>query len=197
MLVGCSDPEAAPSIPTIAVTSTAYVTVPARSTTSTVAASADDDGGGGGGGSREPDGTAADDPSVERNHEIVAGDTMSRIARRYDVEMEHIPVYNGWTDGVGHNLIPGQLVRIPPADWSPETAPDGDASAGSGGPESSESPGGCADGAETEAYEIQRGDTPGRVAAEFDITVAELDAANEDTRFYEGFVVGIEIKIPC
>ena len=46
-------------------------------------------------------------------------------------------------------------------------------------------------------YTIRRGDTKGAVAADHDVTVAELDAANADTQFYSGFVIGIEIAIPC
>ena len=41
------------------------------------------------------------------------------------------------------------------------------------------------------------GDTKGRVAARLNTTVAELDAANADTPHYAGFVIGIDIIVPC
>ena len=33
--------------------------------------------------------------------------------------------------------------------------------------------------------------------ADHDVTMAELNAANENTRFYSGFVIGVDINIPC
>ena len=47
-------------------------------------------------------------------------------------------------------------------------------------------------------YEIQEDDTSRlRVAEKFDMTVEELDAANEETEDYDVFYVGLDIVIPC
>ena len=55
----------------------------------------------------------------------------------------------------------------------------------------------CPDGEQPETYEIQPGDIPANVAREHGVSVTELNAANANTPNYRGFVVGIEIKIPC
>ena len=35
------------------------------------------------------------------------------------------------------------------------------------------------------------------MAAKFDVTVAQLDAANVNTKGYTNFIVGVKIVIPC
>jgi LysM repeat protein len=188
VLAGCDDGSASPPASTIAVTSTAYVTVPARSTTTTAAPRPDGTTGSDNG--DDPESTAADDPAQERIHEIESGDYLVGIARDYDVPINYIPEYNGWTDGLGHALVPGETLRIPPSDWLPEDERGATSTDETEGSESS-----SGDGCGT--YTIQRGDTKGAVAADHDVTVAELDAANVNTQFYNGFVIGIEIQIPC
>jgi LysM repeat protein len=173
------------------VTSTAYVTIPARSTTTTAAPRPEDATGSGDDTDDDPESTASDDPAQERIHEIESGDYLVGIARDYDVPINYIPEYNGWTDGLGHALVPGETLRIPPSDWLPEDERAAASTDETGtGPESS-----SGDGCGT--YTIRRGDTKGAVAADHDVTVAELDAANAGTQFYAGFVIGIEIAIPC
>lgn len=194
---GCGDPSAAPTVSTIAVTSTAYVTIPARSTTSTIAAVQSDSGSDNGGG----DATAAsavDDPSQERSYEIQAGDYLVGIAADFDVPVDYLPEYNGWDDGLRHALVPGQEMRIPPSAWDPNgpAAPDvsTDASDASAPDETTAV---CADGEQRETYTIQSGDIPADVARDHNVTVAELAAANTNTTGFAGFVVGIAINIPC
>ena len=195
-MAGCSNPTAAPTVSTIAVTSTAYVTIPARPTISTIAA-VESDGGGDNNGERES--SVADDPTQERAYEIKGGDYLVAIAADFDVPVNYLPEYNAWDDGLRHALVPGQEMRIPPSDWAPNgpAAPDAsdDASEGSAPDETADA--GCAGGEQPETYTIQAGDTPGRVAVANDVTVAELAAANQGVTGYAGFVVGIEITIPC
>ena len=187
-LAGCGGGSAGPPRSTVAQTSTTYATVPARTTTTTVAPAPDENDASNGDGGDDPESSAAGDPNQERIHEIRSGDYLVRIAREYDVPIDYIPLYNGWEDGLRHALVPGETVRIPPADWSP----DADTTPGSDGPEPESSSGdGCG------SYTIRAGDTPARVASAHDVTVAELDAANAGTPFYRGFVVGIDITIPC
>jgi LysM repeat protein len=163
--------------------------VPARTTTTTLAPPPDDNSESGDEGD-DPDSSTSDDPNQERIHEIEFGDYLVGIARDYDVPINYLPAYNGWDDGLGHALVPGDTIRIPPADWTPEGEGGDDTTADGSEPESS-SEDGCG------TYTIRRGDTPARVASAHDVTVAELDAANAGTPFYSGFVVGIDITIPC
>lgn len=193
-MAGCSNPTAAPTVSTIAVTSTAYVTIPARTTISTIAGVERDAGDGDNNGERES--SVADDPTQERVYEIKGGDYLVAIADDFDVPVNYLPEYNAWDDGLRHALVPGQEMRIPPSDWAPN-GPDAsdDTSDGSAPDETADA--GCAGGEQPESYTIQAGDTPGRVAVANDVTVAELAAANQGVTGYAGFVVGIEITIPC
>jgi hypothetical protein len=47
------------------------------------------------------------------------------------------------------------------------------------------------------SYVIEEGDYPGLVAKKFDVTVGALNAANQSTKYYSSFAVGITIVIPC
>ena len=192
-MAGCSNPTAAPTVSTIAVTSTAYETIPARPTISTVESDA------GGDDNAERESNVADDPTQERVYEIKAGDYLVAIAADFDVPVNNLPEYNGWTDGLRHALVPGQEMRIPPSGWAPSgpAAPDAsdDTSEGSVPEETADAA--CAGGEQPETYTIQAGDTPGRVAVANDVTVAELAAANQGVTGYAGFVIGIEITVPC
>jgi LysM repeat protein len=192
VLAGCGGGSADPPRSTVAQTSTTYATIPARATTTTVAPPPEDTSASGDDGGDEPESSAADDPNQERIHEIESGDFLYGIARDYGVAVNDIAAYNGWDDGLGHALVPGETIRIPPADWTPDGEGGDDTAAGSDGsdPESS-SDEGCG------TYTIKAGDTPARVASIHDVSVAELDAANAGTPFYAGFVVGIDIVIPC
>ena len=190
MVAACDPGSADPPRSTVAVTSTTYVTIPARSTTTT-AAPAPEDPSDPGEGDQDPESTASDDPEQERIHEIVSGDYLVGIARDYDVPINYIPEYNGWDDGLGHALVPGETVRIPPSDWLPEDQRGAATTGESAGSEPESSSDGCG------TYTIRAGDTPARVANAHDVSVADLDAANAGTPFYTGFVVGIDIVIPC
>lgn len=196
-LVGCSNPTAAPTVSTIAVTSTAYVTIPARTTTSTIAAVERESGGGYN--NAESESNVPDDPTQERVYEIKAGDYLVGIAADFDVPVNYLPEYNGWTDGLRHALVPGQEMRIPPSDWDPNgpAAPDAPTDTSDASTPDENANAGCAQGEQPETYTVQSGDTPGRVAVANDVTVAELATANQSVAGYAGFVVGIEITIPC
>ncbi|MBI5087633.1 MAG: LysM peptidoglycan-binding domain-containing protein [Actinobacteria bacterium] len=47
------------------------------------------------------------------------------------------------------------------------------------------------------SYTIVEGDYPGLVAQKFDVTVGALNAANQSTKYYSSFAVGVKIVIPC
>jgi LysM repeat protein len=195
VVAACDAGSAEPPASTVAVTSTTYVTIPARSTTTTAAPRSEDTSAtgdqGGDSDDEDPDSSTSDDPNQERIHEIVSGDYLVGIARDYDVPINYIPEYNGWDDGLGHALVPGETVRIPPSDWLPED--ERGAASTDETDEASES----SSGDDCGTYTIQQGDTKGAVAADHDVSIAELDAANAGTPFYAGFVIGIDINIPC
>lgn len=46
---------------------------------------------------------------------IVAGDTLSGIARKFNTTMGSIITLNGWSDGIDHVLIPGRDIKVPGA----------------------------------------------------------------------------------
>jgi len=216
-LAACGDDSAAPAFSTVAVSSTAYVTVPARTTTSTLApvtqpptAANGDSGGGGDGGNGADDDEAEQsttteaDPTRERAYEIQSGDYLVGIADDFDVPVDFIVAYNAWPDGLQHALNPGDQIRIPPADYDPDAAaadtggPPGETVAGGGASANDSDAGGtCPDGAAAGTYTIRSGDFPARVAQANGTTVAELDAANQGVAGYAGFVVGVVINLPC
>lgn len=189
---GCGDDEAAPSFSTIAVTSTAYVTIPARTTTSSVARDPDDDSTGV---AIEP--AVANDPTRERTYEIKAGDFLMKIARDFDLPVDNIIEYNAWPDGVRHALVPGDEILIPPSDYDPDATDDSAEARAADESIDDDSVGECPDGEPQETYTIRAGDFPARVARDNDTTVEELAAANEGVVGYPGFVVGVQINLPC
>lgn len=151
----------------------------------------------------EGTGVAGGTSEGEQIHTVQSGDSLSKIASIYNVSMDDIIKYNGWTDGLNHFLGIGDEIPIPPGASIPGASPaaSGDTSSGdtSSGDTSSETTapstsGDCA----TSQYTITAEDTSRiKVASRFDITYQELDAANVNTPGYSSFVVGTVIVIPC
>lgn len=206
-LSSCSGGSASPGVTVVAAgTSTTFRTEPVRTTTTTVAPPPDDgDSDSGNGGGDAGDGSLGDQPDAEstgeQTYEVRRGDYLVGIANRFDVTAEDIAAYNGW-ESVQHALQPGDTIRIPPEDWDPDEAtagsgPDDVTSVGDSVAGEADSDGTCPDGSEQQTYTIRAGDVKGTVARRFDVTVAELDAANAGTQYYDGFVIGVEILIPC
>jgi hypothetical protein len=50
----------------------------------------------------------------EQRYTVEANDSVEGIARRYRLSAERLATYNGWPDGVGHPLLVGDTVLIPP-----------------------------------------------------------------------------------
>ena len=186
----CREGDDASGVTTVLQTATTYATVPLRSTTTSRPTLPPDPNG-------RPTPTTID-RSVEQPYEIHSGDYILKIANKFDVPYQTLIDYNGWSDGVNHALVPGETIRIPPAGYDPSsTLPSAggpEASTGASGPASGDT---CPDGSARQTYTIRSGDTKGRVAARLNTTVAELDAANADTPHYAGFVIGIDITVPC
>lgn len=119
--------------------------------------------------------------TLPTEYEVQANDSVFKIADRFGLEPEELAELNGWSDGIRHTILPGDVIRIAAP---PTTAPTTG---------SVPAPGEC-----PTTYTIQQGDTTRvGVAERFGITYQEMDAANANTPGYDSFVVGTEIVIPC
>ena len=49
----------------------------------------------------------------EQSYTVVAGDSVNRIARLFDVEPDALADYNEWSEGIRHAIFVGDVVRIP------------------------------------------------------------------------------------
>ena len=181
------------------ITGSSYVTIePATTTTTTTLAPGETPGG------LEP-GTIS---PVEQQYTIQSGDSLSRIASLYDVDMETICAYNKWPDCIDppHLLLQGDVVLIPPESQVPATGGGATTVPPTGG-ETEEPTDGtdgetdgetATDGECPTTYVIQSGDTTRLgVADKFGITYEQMDAANANTPGYQNFIVGTPITIPC
>lgn len=193
--VACGGSGDSSGVTTVLITATTYATVPLRSTTTTQppAPTVDRSASQSGGQADQP----APDRSVESAYVIKRGDYLVGIARDFGMAYQVLIEYNGWSDGPGHELVPGDTIRIPPAGYDPTaadaaagSAPEGSAAGPAGGPT-------CPDGSAQDTYRIRAGDVKFRVAQGLGTTVDELDAVNAATPHYRAFVVGIDILVPC
>ena len=78
----------------------------------------------------------------------------------------------------GITAVPGAATTVAPENTTTTVTPNAN---------------GCTPG----THEIVAGDLPGTVAAKYDVTVAQLDEANVNTKGYTNFIVGVKIVIPC
>ena len=126
---------------------------------------------------------------VEQTYTVVSGDSLSKIAGLYDISVDVLCNYNGWTDCPGHLLVPGDAVLIPPNTVIPgsvsvenkdiSAAPSDDSNEGSG----------C-------THTISAGENPTKVANRYDLTYDQLQAANPFMDFTTTFIVGDVLTIP-
>lgn len=120
---------------------------------------------------------------------IKDGDYPSKVAAHFGITLDALQLANADTAGYSAFYV-GLKIKIPagatiPTDDSPETT---------GVPgETTTTVSTCAQG----SYTIEDGDIPATVAKKFDVTVAQLDAANVNTKGYKNFVVGVKIIIPA
>jgi LysM repeat protein len=147
----------------------------------------------------------------EQSYTIKANDNLSKIANLFDVEMELICSYNGWSECISppHLLLPGDTILIPPNAAVPAAASTDTGSADSGstdtdsdtastdtdtdtdtGEASTEAGVGC-------SHTIVENDNPSRVANQYDITVDELSNANLNNPAYSNFLIGSSLNIPA
>ncbi len=153
------------------------------------------------------DGVGEDGRSdLPQEYTVQPGDFPLRIANLYDISLEELANFNGWTPpnysefpniGGTVNIPPGALV--PGAATQPEAGDTGDTDdtpTEPGAVPATTLPGGdgeCVPG----DHVIVEGDFPVRVAEQYDITLEQLAAANQGNPAYQSFIVGQTIRIPC
>lgn len=136
------------------------------------------------------------DTTGEQSYTIQSGDFPISVANKFGVPVDALLAYNDIAAGTFP--FPGEVIRIPPG-GTPAAATDtatADAATDSTetvGEEIPDAGDNCAAG----SYVLVEGDYPGKVAANFDVTVAALEAANANTSGYSSFIVGTEIVIPA
>lgn len=128
---------------------------------------------------------------VEQTYIVKAGDSLSKIAELYDISVEVLINYNGWTDGTNHLLLPGDEILIPPNTPVPGGAPAG----GTGGSEA-EAPADDNEGSGC-THTIKAGENPTKVAGQYGLTYDQLQAANPFMDFTTTFIVGDVLTIPA
>jgi len=194
----CGDSATATTSSVLNLESTNYHTLPP--TPSTLAPATSVTGGGGDGGTGVPAGTVTTDVTL---YTIKAGDVPFTVAKRYSVGLDALNLANADTPGYSAFYV-GLKIKIPAGaiipdpsvttTTQPSTQPSTDPTtpaettttlAGGGS--------NCAQG----SYTIQAGDLPSTVATKFNVTVAQLDAANANTKGYKNFIVGVKIIIPA
>jgi LysM repeat protein len=134
----------------------------------------------------------------EQQHTVVFGDFLFGIAKTYGTTADAIAVYNEWEDGINHPLNPGDIVRIPPGSLAPGATPVTPVTSATPAPiPATTIAGGVSTCGTQGSYTIAEGDYPGLVASKFDVSVAQLEAANAATNGYSAFYVGLKIVIPA
>lgn len=53
------------------------------------------------------------DVTAGPSYTIVSGDTLDGIARRAGVPLDDLIAVNGWSDGAGHTILPGDVIVLP------------------------------------------------------------------------------------
>lgn len=187
-LLGCGSSLSSGASGDVSVASTDWNTIaPSTSTGSTVTTIA-------------PVSTATT-PDQQR-YQVIQEDTSRQfVADKCGVTVEDLDKVNKKTDGY-EAFYPGLVINIPggalvgctgPIVPTTTTTIEG-TDTGTSTPGSTTTT--IADPCKVQTYKIADGDLPSRVASRFGITVEQLDKANVNTDFYDGFVVGITINIP-
>lgn len=148
----------------------------------------------------------------EATYVVVEGDYPFQVAARFGVDFEQFIELNGWAieDGqVPDWPIPGTVIRIPAGAKVPggdsvlvpvatttttidPRAPIAPESSIATEPATTVNNGvGCG------TYTVAEGDYPVLVATKLDTTVDKLASANDDTKGYDAFYVGLTINVPC
>jgi LysM repeat protein len=142
-------------------------------------------------------GSAGEIAQGEQVYVIKAGDSLSKIASLYDITLEQLINYNGFS-GPGQLIVPGDEIKIPPQSLIPESGGGSTETAGGSDTDPEPDSESTAEEATGEGctHTIAAGEFPNRVARQYDITYEELQAANPAMDMTTTFVVGDTLVIP-
>lgn len=139
---------------------------------------------------------------TEQEYTIQSDDYEGKVANRFGITVDELRAANVATPNYSM-FYPGLKIKIPAGakvpsatteTTQPTTPGETTPPATSGGPTTTLAPSGtCTPG----TYVIAANDLPSTVAKKFDVTVAQLDEANKNTKGYKAFIVGVKINIPC
>jgi LysM repeat protein len=123
---------------------------------------------------------------------VSSGDSVYGIANTFGLTPEQLAAINGWPDGIGHTIVPGDVISVVAGASATAAAPaasgDQQVATGTDAPQAN-----C-----PTTYTITASDTTRiKVASRFGITYQEMDAANAGTPGYDNFLIGTVINIPC
>ena len=128
---------------------------------------------------------------------VQSGDTQFTVANRYKVTLDALNLANAETSGYSAFYV-GLVIKIPAGATIPSSGGSSTTTTIAGTPaETTTTVAGGGDNCAEGSYTIVEGDIPSRVAEKFDVTLAQLDAANVNTSGYDAFIVGVEIVIPA
>lgn len=201
LLAGCGEQETGARTTLNSIQPSSYVVRPPVTTQPPEEEAATDDG-------VDEDGRS----DLPQEYTVQAGDFPLRIANLYDISLEELANFNGWTPP-NYAEFPniGDTVGIPPGALVPGAGggtggsgdgADGDGADADGEPvEPGEVPSTTLAGGDGECvpgeHVIAEGDIPVRVAEQYDISLEQLEAANSGNPAYQSFIVGETIRIPC
>jgi len=149
--------------------------------------------------------------TASQQYEIQANDNLSKIASLFKVDIDDIVSINEWSDGLQHNLYPGDTIVIPPGGLDVSVVERSRSNSNSasnsndGSSDVEDSIGGlstnatakCDDGSDRPTYEVQTGDYQGKVANDLDIALDDLATVNANNPNWNSFIVGEDIWLPC
>ncbi len=135
---------------------------------------------------------------VAQDYTIVAGDVPVNVAKSFGVTLDALTLANANTPNYASFYV-GLVIKIPEGAIvpAPTTTVAAGTAATTANAATTTTVGADANGCTPGTHEIVAGDLPSTVAKKYDVTVAQLDAANVSTKGYKNFVVGIKIVIPC
>jgi len=127
---------------------------------------------------------------------VQAGDVQFSVAVKFKVTLEALQLANVDTEGFNAFYV-GLKIKIPAGATIPDPSATPTTVGGGTPAQTTTTIAGGGDNCAAGTYVIQDGDLPGRVAAKFDVTLEQLDAANVNTQGYKAFIVGVTIIIPA
>lgn len=135
-------------------------------------------------------------PTTEpTQYTIQAGDVPFTVANKYGITLDALNLANVDTSGYSAFYV-GLKIVIPAGAVTPQSTLVPDPAQPVTPAQTTTTLAGLASNCIAGKYTIEDGDLPSTVAAKFDVSIEQLNAANADTKGYKNFIVGVEIIIP-